>query len=61
MNKIPIEKAAPESVFSKEQIVSSKRFSHRRDLLEAVLDSGRKYTFDEAEKLADDYMKGKVK
>lgn len=50
-----------EPVFTKEQIVASKRFQYRRDLLSAVLDDGKSYTMVQVETLMEKYMKGQVK
>lgn len=45
--------------FSKEQILQSKRYANRKDLLNAVLKDDQ-YTFTEVDKLMNDYLKGKV-
>ena len=47
--------------YSKEQLVRSQRYAHRRDLLGALLKDGKSYTFDEVDDLLNKYMKGKVK
>lgn len=49
------------NVFSKEQLVRSKRFSGSQDLLEAALSSDRKYTIGEVDGIISSYKKGKVK
>ena len=48
-------------VFSKEQIVNSKKYANRRDLLGALLENGKKYTFEQVDAIIDKVMKGKVK
>lgn len=48
-------------VFSKEQIVNSKKYANRRDLLGALLENGKKYTFEQVDAIIDKFMKGKVK
>lgn len=48
------------AVFDKQQLVKSKRFKRYSDILEAVLQDGKKYTVAEAEKAVDKFMKGKV-
>jgi hypothetical protein len=59
--------AAPENTgkvenkFSKEQLITSKRFRNRRDLVEALLDDGQTYTVKAVEEKITSYMKGKVK
>lgn len=50
-----------EPLFSKEQLLSSKRFSDRRDIVNALLDDGERYTVNAVEKKIADYRKGKVK
>lgn len=47
--------------FNKEQIISSKRFSKQRDLVEALLDNEKKYTMEQVNEKIHKYMKGKVK
>ena len=49
-----------EAVFTKEQLLKSSRFIQRTDILNAVLEDGGKYTFTEAEKLVEKYLKGRV-
>jgi hypothetical protein len=46
--------------FSKEQMISAKRYSNRKDLLHVVLNDDQLYSFEEVDKLVDDFMKGKV-
>ena len=48
-------------VYTKEQILASKKFCSRRDLAEAVLEKDKKYTLEEADKLIEKYLKGKVR
>lgn len=50
-----------EAVFTKEQLAASKRYAKRRDLIRALLDSGKRYTLDEVDRLIESYMKGQVK
>lgn len=47
-----------EPVFTKEQLVMSEYFKHRRYALKACLDDDKKYTVKEAEKLLDKLTKG---
>lgn len=46
--------------FSKGQLLSSKRFRGRRDILEALLRDGELYTVEDVEGKINRYMKGKV-
>lgn len=50
-----------ENKFTKEQLLASKRFRERRDLVAALLTDGEQYTVRDLEQKIDDYMKGKVK
>ena len=50
-----------ESAFTKAQLLSSKRFASRRDLLDALLKENQKYTVKAVEQIIENYMKGKVK
>ena len=52
---------APKAAFSKSQLISSKRFSDRRDILNALLSDNEKYTVEAVEKKIINYMKGQVK
>ncbi len=47
--------------FSKRQIVGSVRYYGARDLVDALLEDGKKYTFETIDKLIEDYKKGQVK
>lgn len=50
-----------ESEFSKNQLLAAKRFSGKRDILEALLSDDETYTVKTVEQMIEDYMKGKVK
>jgi len=47
--------------FTKEQIVSAKRYMHKKDVVNVVLKDGQSYTLDKVDELVDNFMKGKVK
>lgn len=47
--------------YTKAQLIRSKRFSNRRDLLTAVLEDDKVYSIAEAEAAAEKFLKGKVK
>lgn len=49
-----------ESTFTKVQLISAKRFSGRRDLLNILLDESKEYTVKAVEEMIEKYMKGKV-
>lgn len=53
----------PPVTFSKEQILTFKRFNTRRDLLKVKLDENQRYTMDQVEAVIREFMtpKGKVK
>lgn len=46
--------------YSKEELLQSKRFADNYDILNAVLDGGRKYTIVQAEEAIGKFKKGKV-
>lgn len=50
-----------ENKFSKEQLAASEHFRGRRDILEALLDDGERYTVKAVEEKIESYMKGEVK
>lgn len=52
--------AAEKPRFSKEQLVTSKRFANRRDALRVVLHDNKQYTIEEAQGLIEKFLKGKV-
>lgn len=52
---------AAENRFTREQLLSSDRFLGRRDIVNALLSPGKKYTIAETEQEIRKYMKGKVK
>lgn len=54
------ETAAPEAAFTKEQLVGSKRYANRRDLVSVLLEDGKTYTLTEVDALINKYMKGAV-
>ncbi len=56
------ESNAGQVTFSKEQILTFKRFSTRRDLLNVLLEDGQRYTMEQAESAVKTFMqpKGKV-
>jgi len=49
------------AAFSKEQIISSKRYGDRKDLVQILLKDNKKYNFGEVDSLINEFMKGKVK
>ena len=50
-----------EPMFTKEQIIHSKRYQELRDVCIAVIPDGFKGTLTQADNLIDEFMKGKVK
>lgn len=47
--------------FSKKQLLMSKEFSNRKDLINALVKTDEKLTKSELQKRIDDYMKGSVR
>ena len=60
-------KAAPKNIpeqapgYTKMQLAASKRYANRQDIISVLLEDGKTYTFDEVDKLMENYMKGKVR
>lgn len=50
-----------EQKFSKEQILASARYANRRDLVDALLDKDKSYTFETVDNMIEKYKKGRVK
>lgn len=48
------------SKYSKEQIIESKKFKSRVDVLNVILDENKTYTIAEVENEINKFMKGKV-
>ena len=48
------------STYTKEQILSSKKYKSRRDALGVVLVDGETYTLETVDSLLETFMKGKV-
>lgn len=46
--------------FTKEQILASKQYSNRRDVLGVILDDKKEYSTAEVDDILDNFMKGKV-
>lgn len=48
------------TAYTKEQLLASKRYASRRDVISVLLEDGKTYTLAEAERLMNRFMKGKV-
>ena len=48
------------ATYSKEQILSSKKYRYRRDALSVILTDDKMYTIEEVDSLLEKFMKGKV-
>lgn len=57
--QVKVEQTKP--MFSKAQILASAKYRVRKDLVDALLDDGKKYTMKQVDELIDNFMKGKVK
>ena len=56
------DEAVAEAVsYTKEQILSAKKYIHRKDVVNVVLKDGQSYTLKEVDELIEKFMKGKVK
>lgn len=54
------EEKIEEAFYTKEQIVTSKRFRNNADLVDALLEDGKSYKLTDVESKIEKYMKGKV-
>lgn len=54
------EKSGP-ATFTKDHILTFKRFRGRRDLLSVLLEDGKEYTMDQVDSLINEFMKPKGK
>lgn len=52
--------AETENLFSKEQLLAVGKYKDKRDLLNAVLSDGKRYTFASAEQLLGEFMEREV-
>ncbi len=50
-----------ESKFTKEEIVSSKRYIEDSDIVRALLEDNKTYTLKEVDNIVEKFRKGKVK
>ncbi|MDE5588724.1 MAG: hypothetical protein K2J60_06235 [Acetatifactor sp.] len=55
------EEVRQETMFSKEQIMTSEKYAGKRDLVNALLEEGKKYTFGAVDNEIETFMKGEVK
>lgn len=53
-------KTVKTAVFSKEQLIKSKRYRDNKDALNVLLKDGESYTLEETNKRINDFLKGKV-
>lgn len=47
--------------YTKDQILSAKKYKHNKDVVNVVLKDDQLYTLEEVDKLIEKFMKGKVK
>lgn len=59
-NKASDEKVAEAVSYTKEQILSAKKYIHRKDVVNVVLKDRQSYTLKEVDDLIEKFMKGKV-
>jgi hypothetical protein len=54
------EELSEKNKFTKEQVVQSKRYVDRIDLLNVLLQTDKSYSLEEVDDLMNNFMKGKV-
>lgn len=57
---IESKQAAEVVTFTKEQILSAKKYMHNQDIVNVVLEKGQLYQLDEVDELIEKFMKEKV-
>lgn len=50
-----------EALFTRDSLLSARRFRDKKDLLSAVLKENQSYTASQAEEIIEKYLKGRVK
>lgn len=61
MAKEKVTTEATETAFTKAQILASKKYANRQDILNALLVDDKTYSLTEVDALIEKFMKGKVK
>lgn len=59
--KVETQNDAAKACFTKAQLLESRKYRNRKDVVNALLEDDRTYTMDEADTLINKFMKGKVK
>ena len=54
-------KVIDETTYSKEQIIGSKKYSDRKDLLNVLLEDEKEYGFTEIDEMIENFMNKEVK
>ncbi|CAI3675041.1 conserved hypothetical protein [Clostridium neonatale] len=54
-------KAVIDNKYTKQQILKSKRYSDKQDLINALLEDNGHYTLSQVDEIINDFMKGAVK
>lgn len=55
------ETIAKEKKFTKNSLINSEKYKSKKDLLKVLLKDDGKYSFEEIEKIIEEYLKRKVK
>ncbi|MDD3569574.1 MAG: hypothetical protein PHY44_00535 [Lachnospiraceae bacterium] len=50
-----------EPKFTKEQLLNSKKYGNRKDMLTALLTDGESYTHSEVSRITEEFLKGEIK
>jgi hypothetical protein len=57
-NEAVVVETVEEPVFDKKQLTSCTRYSHRRDLVNALLEDGKTYTITQVDQMISDFDNG---
>lgn len=55
------EEVTTETIYTKEQILKSKKYREKRDLINALLVNGRSYMLTTVDDMIEKFLKGEVK
>lgn len=55
--KVENKEIKQKDTYTKENIVKSKKYSNRKDLLMTILEDGVEYTFEKVDSLIEEFMK----
>lgn len=58
--KVSVNETETPATFTKQQLITSKKYAEKKDLLNALLVDSKSYSMAETEEILDNFLKGKV-